>query len=294
MWREYTFALADLSTPVTIAAWRDAFVVIGHDYNLNRSTVFRFDPATGEATTMTELGGYVGAIITTADHLYAHVFDRAGGAWDASRLWQSSDGETFSPIDLGFAPRALCTDGTTAVVEWMTSDGGSSTMGVAKIEGAAVVPAEESFEFETYQVEPQQDQLMRCGVNTTGVVTTLRGYDQAIADLSPQSRVTPWNAGPIGIGALVMPVSPLGAWKSDIRAITWNGHEWIAVGAGGDVESAWDALVWKSADGIIWEPAITLAGGPGNQTANSIVIRNGEMLIGGFGGQQAIVWRLTA
>ena len=91
-----------------------------------------------------------------------------------------------------------------------------------------------------------------------------------------------------------MPVSPLGAWKSDIRAITWNGHEWIAVGAGGDVESAWDALVWKSADGIIWEPAITLAGGPGNQTANSIVIRNGEMLIGGFDGQQAIVWRLTA
>jgi hypothetical protein len=52
-------------------------------------------------------------------------------------------------------------------------------------------------------------------------------------------------------------------------------------------------LLWRSSDGLVWEPAITRAGGPGKQTANS-VIRDGEMLIGGFDGQQAIIWRLPA
>ena len=51
-------------------------------------------------------------------------------------------------------------------------------------------------------------------------------------------------------------------------------------------------MLWKSADGLVWEPAITLAGGPGNQTANSVIIRDGEMLIGGFDGQQATIWRM--
>jgi hypothetical protein len=45
---------------------------------------------------------------------------------------------------------------------------------------------------------------------------------------------------------------------------------------------------------ISWQPAITLAGGPGCQTAKSVMIRDGEMLIGGFDGQQAIIWRLPA
>jgi hypothetical protein len=180
------------------------------------------------------------------------------------------------------------------VVEWMTSDGGSSTMGAATLDGEAVVQLASPFDFQPYQVVPEQDQVMRCGVNSTGVVTTILGYDWAIADTSPQARVMSWNDGPISTEELVLPVSPDGAWKSNIKGITWNGHEWVAVGSGGDVEHTWDALLWRSQDGLVWEPAITLAGGPGNQTAKSVMIRDGEMLIGGFDGQQAIIWRLPA
>jgi hypothetical protein len=294
MWQQFTMPLADESTPVAIAAWRDAFVVVGHDYNLNRSTLFRFDPATGQATTMASIGGVAWTIVADAGHLYAWVFDIAGGSIANSSLWQSNDGATWSQVDLDFTPHALCTDGTTAVVEWMTSDGGSSTMGTATLDGESVVHLASPFVFQTYQVVPEQDQVMRCGVNSTGVVTTFLGYDRAIAETSPHARVMAWSEGPISTEELVLPVSPEGAWKSDIRGIIWNGHEWVAVGAGGDVESAWDALLWRSQDGLVWEPAITLAGGPGNQTAKSVMIRDGEMLIGGFDGQQAIIWRLPA
>lgn len=291
-WMQFSMPLADLSTPVTITEWRDAFVVVGHDYATHRSTLFRLDPATGEATTMASLEGFVGGIVTDVDHLYARVSDTAAGWSSSSSLWQSSDGTTWSEIELDFDPRALCADGTTAVVEWMTSDGGSSTMGTAKLDGDSALSYASPFEFELYQVEPQEDQVMRCAVNSTGVLTTLEGYDRAIADISPQARVITWNEAIISTADLVLPVSPDGAWKSDIRGIVWNGHEWIAVGSGGDVERANDALLWKSVDGLVWEPAITLAGGPGNQTANSVIIRDGEMLIGGFDGQQATIWRL--
>ena len=291
-WLQFDMALTDGSTPVAIAEWRDAFVVVGHDYTVNRSTLFRVNPATGVATPMATLEGVAGAIVTDSGHLYARVSDTADSSVGNSTLWQSSDGTSWSEVDLDFAPRALCTDGTTAVVEWMTSDGGSSTMGTATIDGESVVPHGSPFEFQLYQVEPEQDQVVRCGVNSTGVVTTLQGYDRAIAEISPQARVLSWIEGPTNRADLVLPVSPEGAWKSDIKGITWNGHEWIAVGAGGDVESAWDALLWRSQDGLVWEPASTLAGGPGNQTANSVMIRDGEMLIGGFDGQNAVIWRL--
>jgi hypothetical protein len=188
----------------------------------------------------------------------------------------------------------LCTDGTTAVVEWMSSDEGSSTMGLARLAGGSVVALAPQFDFQLYEVVPEPDQVMRCGVSGTGALTTLQGYDQAIADPSPQSRLTNWVARTTSIADLVMPVSQEGAWKSKITDIKWNGHEWIAVGTGIDVESASDALLWKSPDGLVWDPAITLAGGPGNQIANSLTIRDGEMLIGGSDGQQAVIWRLPA
>jgi hypothetical protein len=294
-WQLFAMPLADMSTPVWITTWRDAFIVVGHDYALNRSTLFRVDPASGLATTMASLDGFVGRIVTDTDHVYARVSDVSGQPLNSTSLWQSSDGTTWSQIDLGFAPRTLCTDGTTAVVEWMTSsDDPSSTMGLATLDGNTVVPYSSPFDFQPYQVTPEPDQVMRCGVNGTGAVTTLQGYDRAIADSSPQSRMTNWVARTTSIEDLVMPVSPEGAWKSKIVDITWNGHEWIAVGSGIDVESASDALMWKSPDGLVWEPAITLAGGPGNQIANSVTIRNGEMLIGGSDGQQAIIWRLPA
>ena len=293
-WQQFTTPLADLSTPMWITAWRDAFVVVGYDYALNRSTLFRFDPATGKATKMATLDGFIGRIVTDTDHVYARLSDISGQSLNNTTLWQTSDGANWSEVDLGFAPRTLCTDGTTAVVEWMLSDGGSSTMGLARIDGSSVVSLSPQFDFQLYQVAPEPDQVMRCGVASTGAVTTLQGYDRVIADQSPQSRMTTWIAGTTSTGGLVMPVSPEAAWKSKIVDITWNGHEWIAVGSGIDVESASDALMWKSRDGLVWEPAITLAGGPGNQVANSVTIRDGEMLIGGSDGQQAVIWRLAA
>jgi hypothetical protein len=294
-WQLFSGPLADMSTPVWLTAWHDYIIVVGYDYGLNRSTLFRFDPSTGQATKLANLDGFVGRIVTDADHIYARVSAISGEALSNTSLWESGDGVTWSEIALGFAPRTLCTDGTTAVVEWMTSaDESSSSMGLAKLDGASAVNAASPFEFQPYQVMPEPDQVMRCGVNDTGAVTTLLGFDQAIADPSPQSRATTWTEGTTSVGDLVMPVSPDAAWKSKIVDITWNGHEWVAVGTGIDIESASDALMWKSADGLFWEPAITLAGGPGNQQANSVTIRDGEMLIGGYVGQQATIWRLPA
>ena len=293
-WRQFTMSLGDFSTPVWIATWHDAFVVVGYDYVSNRSTFFRFDPASGQATKMSTLDGFVGRIVTDTGHVYARLSAITGDALSTTALWQSNDGATWSEVDVGFAPRTLCTDGTTAVVEWMTSDGGSSTMGLAKIDGDSTVPYASPYDFQLYQVVPEPDQVMRCGVNSTGTITTLQGYDRAIAESSPQARAVTWIERTTSIADLVVPVSPVGAWRSKISDIAWNGHEWIAVGTGIDVESASDALMWRSADGLDWEPAITLAGGPGNQIANSVTIRDGEMLIGGSDGQQAIIWRLSA
>lgn len=293
-WQQFAMPLADLSTPVWITAWRDAFFVVGYDYALNRSTLFRFDPATGQASATATLDGFVGRAVTDAGHIYARLSHITGESLNNTSLWQSSDGVSWSEVDLGFAPRALCTDGTTAVVEWMTSDGGSSTMGLARIDGGSAVSDPSPFVFQPYQVAPESDQVMRCGVNNTGVITTLQGYDRAIADSSPQSRMTTWIEATTHTADLVMPVSPAGAWKSKIIDIKWNGHEWIAVGSGIDVEHAADALMWKSSDGLVWEPAVTLAGGPGNQIANSVTIRDGEMLIGGSVGQHAVIWRIAA
>ena len=291
-WLQFDMALTDGSTPIAIAEWRDEFVVVGHDYTLNRSTLFLVHPATGVATPLATLEGAAGAIITDAGHLYARVAENAQTAVGDTALWDSADGTTWSEVDIDFAPRALCTDGTTTVVEWMTSDGGSSTMGIARLDGGIALPHGPPYEFDLYEVEPEQEQLLRCGVNSTGLVTTLLGADRTIAEISPQTRVTSWTDVPTNERERILSVSPEGAWKSSIRDITWNGHEWIAVGGGGDIESAWDALLWRSDDGFFWEPAITLAGGPGNQTANSILIRDGEMLIGGFDGQHAVIWRL--
>ena len=293
-WLQFDMALADGSTPIAIAEWHDAFVVVGHDSILNRSTLFRVHPATWAATPMATLEGAAGVHRHRRRPPLRSRLRYRRDLVGNTTLWQSSDGTTWSEVDLDFAPRAWCTDGITTVVEWMTSDGGSSTMGTARIDGESVMPNGSPFEFQLYEVEPQQDQVMRCGVNSAGVVTTLQGYDRAIAEISPQTRVVSWTGSPTNTEDLVLPVSPEGAWKSDIRDITWNGHEWIAVGGGGDVGSAWDALLWRSQDGLSWEPAITLAGGPGNQTANSVMIRDGEMLIGGFDGQHAVIWRLPA
>jgi hypothetical protein len=295
-WQLFAMPLADMSTPVWITTWRDAFIVVGYDYALNRSTFFRVDPASGLATALGSLDGFVGRIVTDGGHVYARLSDVSGQPLNSTSLWQSSDGTTWSRVDLEFAPRTLCTDGTTAVVEWMSSSDGerSSTMGLGTLDGNTVMPYASPFDFQPFQVTPEPDQVMRCGVNTTGALTTLQGYDRAIADSSPQSRMTNWVPRTTSIEDLVMPVSPEGAWQSKIVDITWNGHEWIAVGTAIDVENAADALLWKSADGLVWEPAITLAGGPGNQMANSVTIRDGQMLIGGSDGQEAIIWRVPA
>ena len=53
-----------------------------------------------------------------------------------------------------------------------------------------------------------------------------------------------------------------------------------------------DAVVWRSPDGYSWARAETIAGGPGNQIAWTVTIRDGKLLVGGLDGQQAKIWVL--
>ena len=188
----------------------------------------------------------------------------------------------------------MCTNGAIAVVERMVSDGGTSTMGTARLDGASVSTYSSPFEFDTFQVQPEQEQTLRCGVSNVGVITTLIGYDDVIASESPQARLVNWNPPPSSVAELVLPMSGTGAWKSTVMDVQWSGSRWIAVGAGRDVESAWDALMWTSTDGLVWNLPITIAGGPGNQTANVVNIDEGRMRIGGFDGTNAVIWTLRA
>ena len=91
-----------------------------------------------------------------------------------------------------------------------------------------------------------------------------------------------------------MNVTTIGSAEALIYDIAWTGEEWVAVGYGHDSESSMDALVWRSNDGLVWGPGETIAGGPGNQAAWSVLVDDGQLIIGGHDVQQGKIWVLPA
>lgn len=288
LWEQYGLYLPDLSGTVAVAEWNDSFVIVGYEPRRDRSSLFQLDPNSGEIMLLSRLDGFVGSVVADANYIYARADDQVGG----SVLWHSSDGFAWTTVDLGFEPRVMCTDGDIAVVEWMVSDGGTSTMGTARLDGASVTTYSSPFEFETFQVLDEQEQTLRCGVNDFGVLTTMIGFDSVIASQSPHTRLVNWTPPPTSDAELVLPMSAAGAWRSTVMDVEWSGSRWVAVGGGRDVESAWDALMWTSTDGLVWSPPVTVAGGPGNQMANTVTFEGGTMRLGGFDGTTATLWVL--
>jgi hypothetical protein len=215
-----------------------------------------FDPITGATNRLSGLPGWVDAVVADEAYLYARVKDVTG----TSTLWWSADGVTWDVVDLAGSPRLVCSDGTTAAVESMTSDGGTSSVSLYRLDGPNADAIGPPFEFQPFEVLPEQEQTMRCGVSGAGVLTTVQGYDSFIASESPPE----------------------------------SGSRWIAVGVGHDVESAQDALMWTSVDGVVWDPPVTIAGGPGNQGASAVFVDGPTLSVGGFAGSDAMIWSLPA
>jgi hypothetical protein len=126
------------------------------------------------------------------------------------------------------------------------------------------------------------------------VVAVHVGYEQALANHSPLTRSVHWSDGLANPSGLIMNVTPIGSGEAMVNDIVWTGSEWVAVGFGYDAENSMDALLWRSADGLVWERAETIAGGPGNQHAWSVLVDGGQLLVSGFDVQQGTIWLVAA
>jgi hypothetical protein len=288
-WFEYGW-LPDGTVPQAVTTWRGSYALAGYDGSSDWSSLYLVDPITGETNWLSGFSGWVDAVVADETHLYARVKDETG----TSTLWWSAEGLTWDQVDLGDSPRSLCSDGTIAVVEAMTSDGGDSSVSLYRLDGPNADAAGPPFEFRRFEVLPEQEQTMRCGVNGDGALTTVQGYDSYIASESPQSWWVTWEPRPTSFEDIVLPLSEPGAWYSSVSAVTWSGSRWIAVGSGHDVEMSQDALMWTSVDGIVWDPPVTIAGGPGNQGASAVFVDGPTLSVGGFAGSDAMIWSLPA
>lgn len=288
-WFEYGW-LPDGTVPQAVTTWRGSYALAGYDGSSDWSSLYVVDPITGATNWLSGFSGWVDAVVADEAYLYARVKDVTG----TSTLWWSADGVTWDMVDLAGSPRLVCSDGTTAAVESMTSDGGASSVSLYRLDGRNADAIGPPFEFQPFEVLPEQEQTMRCGVSGAGVLTTVQGYDSFIASESPQSRWVTWEQRPISFEDIVLPLSEPGAWYSSVRSVTWSGSRWIAVGVGHDVESAQDALMWTSVDGVVWDPPVTIAGGPGNQGASAVYVDGPTLSVGGFAGSDAMIWSLPA
>jgi hypothetical protein len=284
-WSEFSW-LPDGTIPSVVTTWQESFVVAGYDGAFDWSEIHRLDPITGETTWLAGFAGWVDSIVADASYLYARVRDDVGG----SALWWSPDGSDWDIVDLDVPPHLLCSDGRIAVAQSMGFDGERSSLSMWLLDGTNAAAMGSAYHFEKYQVMPEEEQTLRCGMSTEGVMTTLQGFDEYIASQSPQSRLVPWDPTPTSYESILRPLSDAGAWYSVVESVQWSGGRWIAVGIGHDVESSQDALMWTSTDGVYWEQPVTVAGGPGNQGAYTVYIDGPTMKIGGFSGTDAMIW----
>lgn len=277
-----------------VAAWRDDFVVAGLDVVANTTTLWRLDPRAGEFAEVATIAGRVKDIVGGASGLIARVTG-AGAASDSTvTLWASTDGSKWTEVPLPGHPAGLCSDGESTVAVWTAAIDDSDTVGVARVDGLIAGPVGSPAELEPYQLATDFRNAGRCGVNSEGVVTVHVGYEGALANHSPVSHSVHWHDDLANPGALVMNITPIGSEEAMVNDIEWTGHDWVAVGFGYDAERSMDALLWRSADGLVWKRGETIAGGPGNQHAWSVLVDGGQLLISGFDVQQGKIWLVAA
>lgn len=143
-----------------------------------------------------------------------------------------------------------------------------------------------------YAVVNEWRRVVRCGVNPTDVITTHLGYDMFLSAPVPFFDRAGSEPLPGHDKGRLFQMSYAGTTETWVEDIAWDGTEWIAVGHLSDFEISMDAVIWRSADGAIWDQGEVIAGGPGNQIAYTVTVRNGEIIVGGIDGQNATIWKL--
>jgi hypothetical protein len=277
-----------------ITDWDNGFVVAGIDFDANTTTLWELDPLRAVFTEMGTLDGRVIELAGGTEGLVAKVVAADNPNESTKTVWHSPDGHTWTHVDMPGTPTGLCTDGERIVAVWMSKDAERVTVGLRDITARGARPIGATAELEPYRIADGWHETGRCGIYDRGVISIHVGYEGALANLSPLSRIVRWTDGPNDPSDLTPNVTPVGSAEALILDIAWTGHEWIAVGSGSDTESSKDALLWRSSDGLLWKPGETIAGGPGNQEARSVLVEDGQLLIGGVDVQQATFWVLPA
>jgi hypothetical protein len=277
-----------------VVAWKDNFVIAGLDFMANTTTLWRLDPRVGEFTEITTIDGRVKDFAGGADGLIARVTGASAASDSTVTVWASTDGSSWTEVPVPGHPAGLCSDGDTTAVVWAAASGDRDTVGVMRVDGLVATAVGTPVDLEPYQLATDFRSAGRCGVNTEGVVTIHVGYDGALANHTPVSRSLHWHDGLANPAGLLMSMNPIGSDEAMVNDVEWTGSEWVAVGFGYDAERSMDAMLWRSADGLVWERGETIAGGPGNQHAWSVLVNGGQLIISGFDVQQGKIWLVAA
>jgi hypothetical protein len=281
-----------LYAPTAVGTWGNNFVVADFDYSTNSSTWFLVDPATATFTELSTTGGLVDSIAASTSGIYALVRGADAATVSTMTVWYSASGESWAQVETTAEPDALCSDGRSVAVEWLEQQDTQGTLGIQRLVGATASPVGSDFQWEPYEVAQEHLRTAVCGVNSEEVVSIHLGYDYVLATLIPQTHIVPWTPLPNSSDQLFMNATDPGTWEAWVRQVIWDGSGWIAVGEILDVEVAQDAFIMRSENGWIWGQPEIIAGGPGNQYAKTVAVRDGEIVVGGVDGQNATIWRI--
>ncbi|HEY7628271.1 MAG TPA: hypothetical protein VH761_14440, partial [Ilumatobacteraceae bacterium] len=280
-----------MNSPVAISGWGDRFVIADMSAS-GRTQWWSFDPRTRVAAPLGDSAGQPRLVAAADDGLYARIEGADPGDESRTSLWYSADGMEWSAVDLPGEALSVCSDGTRAAASWGNPiDDDTDEFGTVSLSDGQPQQLGEPIMTEPYAVVAEWRRVSRCAVSESDAITTHLSYDGILATSTPSveraSKPLPGHSD----GRLLSMLGP-GTTETWVQDILWDGKEWVAVGHLSDFEISMDAVLWRSANGSTWSRGTVLAGGPGNQIANSVTVSDGELVVGGLDGQHIAIWRV--
>jgi hypothetical protein len=293
-----------VTAPVSLGSWNGTFVVGDYNDAANETQWWQFDPADGEMRPLGTMSGYPRLVAGASDGMYVRVAgadqteNRSSGLKRAepgesvaTSLWFSPNGFDWSPVDLEGENVSVCSDGVDAAASWALPNGESDALGTVSLADGRATSIGKDLTTERFGIVTEWRRVVRCGVGPTDVITAHLSYDHFTFASTPSIDRVSRGPEPAMGDSRLKPVSYAGATETWIEDITWDGKEWIAVGHLSDSEVSMDAVIWRSTNGLSWDPGQVIAGGPGNQIAYSVTAHDGEIIVGGLDGQIGAIWR---
>jgi hypothetical protein len=271
-----------------VEEWHGRFLIADMDFDSNVTSLWELDPLARDLTAIATIDGHVQELVGAPSGMLALVTGVDGPADSEQTLWASADGEEWTEVLLPGAATGICTDGESLVAVWMAPDEESDVVGLSIMDGLAPIPLGEPAT--TNEIWAEVRQVGICGAGERGVLAMHVGFEGALGESSPLSRIVRWEPGPGSEDQVLANVTPIGSAASVVYETIWTGTEWVAVGHSYDLEHSMDATIWRSADGLNWEPGEVIAGGPGHQSARGVLVDGEQLLISGFDVQTATVW----